>query len=745
MKKAFGNVYTAYIVVILVMVLSLNLSITVGFSFPYPLWKTVLWTAAITLLFTLWSFYKKADIVVAAAVIAVLVSVYIRDRHMLISAVSFARNMISWAASYMDGVSKYAGSYAVVLLWCIYVLIGFAMPFLIIRWKQTFVPVVGGLLVFVVQWYGFVDEAIYYMLLFIASAIVLIALRSYERQQELKGKDALRNWMRLGSVISVAAIGITMTLPLDIAPVSWQWLNDRIIQTFPVVREWRGGDRSHPLASVDLSHTFDLTQTGMQKSQSLLGGPAVQDNTLALIVHSPQKTYLRAVVYDVYNGRGWEHSASKWYAYNSGVPMDDSFARGVETYKLRITIEPVRIRTDTLFAPWQPLTVYKQDNSQYYGSDAYELMNPDGRMRTAYTVESLLPIVKVDKLKSSGYNYPLPIIRQYLQLPRGIVNDAVKEEAMRITEQYGNPYDKVKAVENYLRQFPYTLDVPYTPRGRELVDYFIFDLKKGYCVYYATAMAVMLRSIGIPARYVTGFAMPDEPVKDDIYEIPNSKAHAWVEVYFNGFGWLPFEPTPAYPASHYDDAVEAGTNAAGGYDDYYEQYMNYMNQLNQSAGDYVPSDSTNADITLPDEAPKYSGWWLSLWGLLTLVAALIARVAYVWLIMYRRKKRWIHSGYKEGIVAYYGIICALMEHWGLSIWPGETPMEFAERVCRYMGSQRFKVLTDIFQRARYSPQPMTKAELDEMVAYYKRVLDSVRQQPGIYVKYLWRRYLLNAM
>jgi len=186
MKKAFGNVYTAYIVVILVMVLSLNLSITVGFSFPYPLWKTVLWTAAITLLFTLWSFYKKADIVVEAAIIAVLVSVYIRDRHMLVSAVSFARDMISWADSYMDGVSKYAGNYAVVLLWCIYALIGFAMPFLIIRWRQTFVPVVGGLLVFVVQWYGFVDEAIYYMLLFIASAIVLIALRSYERQQELK-------------------------------------------------------------------------------------------------------------------------------------------------------------------------------------------------------------------------------------------------------------------------------------------------------------------------------------------------------------------------------------------------------------------------------------------------------------------------------------------------------------------------------------------------------------------------------
>ncbi|MDK2992117.1 MAG: hypothetical protein PWP48_1350 [Clostridiales bacterium] len=744
MKNIYDKRYLlTYIIVTVLMVLCLNLSITNGFDFPYPFYKTIIWTVIITLLFSLWAFYKKIDIIVLAAFIAIIVAVYIRDKQELISAADFVKNMAIWASLYMNNSVEYSAAYAQILLFCIYILTGFIMPFLIIRWKQTFIPIVAGLLIFVVQWYGFVDEAIYYMVVFAAVAVVLMALRTYERQQRVKSKDALSNWVSMGGIISAAAIAMTMIMPMDIEPVSWQWLNDKIVQTFPVVREWRGGDRAHPLTSVDLSGTFDLSETGMQRSQKFLGGPALQDDSVALIVHSPQKTYLRAVAYDIYDGRGWERSQSKWYAYNDGAAMDNSFARDVETYKIKITVEPADLHSNTLFVPWQPWAIYKQDGGQYYGSDAYEIMNPEGRMREPYTAESIVPIVDVDRLKASGYNYPLPIMNRYLQLPQDRISDRLKQEAMKITEKYSNPYDKVKAVESYLRQFPYTLDVSYTPRGQEFVDYFIFEQKQGYCVYYATAMAVMLRSIGIPARYVTGFVMPDEPVESDRYEVTNSQAHSWVEVYFSEFGWLPFEPTPAYAASQFGETITGDAVAAGNYNDYYQQYMDYMNQLNQTPNNYDPS--AQIDVVAPAEPPETNWWPTVLWSAAALIAALLMRITYVWIIKWRQRNVWRRSEYREGILTYYDTICRLLEHWGLSMWPGETPAEYADRVCRYMGSQRFKELTDIFQRARYSQQSMTKAELEQMSEYYERILESIREQPKTYMRYIWRRYVLNAI
>jgi hypothetical protein len=334
-------------------------------------------------------------------------------------------------------------------------------------------------------------------------------------------------------------------------------------------------------------------------------------------------------------------------------------------------------------------------------------------------------------------------MNRYLQLPQDRISDRLKQEAMKITEKYSNPYDKVKAVESYMRQFPYTLDVSYTPRGQEFVDYFIFEQKQGYCVYYATAMTVMLRSIGIPARYVTGFVMPDEPVESDRYEVTNSQAHSWVEVYFADFGWLPFEPTPAYAASQFGETITGDAVAAGNYNDYYQQYMDYMDQLNQTTGSYDPS--AQIDVVAPEEQPETNWWLTALWSAAVLIAALLMRITYVWIIKWRQRNIWRRSEYRDGILTYYDTICRLLEHWGLSIWPGETPAEYADRVCRYMGSQRFKELTDIFQRARYSRQSMTKAELEQMSEYYERILESIREQPKTYIRYIWRSYVLNAI
>ena len=132
MKDIHGKRYLlTYIIVTVLMVLCLNLSITNGFDFPYPFYRTIIWTIIITLLFSLWAFYKKIDIIVLAAFIAIIVAIYIRDKQELISAVDFVKNMAIWANLYMNNSAEYSAAYAQILLFCIYILTGFIMPFLI--------------------------------------------------------------------------------------------------------------------------------------------------------------------------------------------------------------------------------------------------------------------------------------------------------------------------------------------------------------------------------------------------------------------------------------------------------------------------------------------------------------------------------------------------------------------------------------------------------------------------------------
>ena len=103
-----------------------------------------------------------------------------------------------------------------------------------------------------------------------------------------------------------------------------------------------------------------------------------------------------------------------------------------------------------------------------------------------------------------------------------------------------------KAIESYLRQIPYSLDIPGPRLGQDGVDYFLFDEQQGYCDYYASAMVVMLRSVGVPARYVRGYIHTSSD--DGVYQLLESDGHAWPEVYFPGYGWVEFEPTGGRPA-----------------------------------------------------------------------------------------------------------------------------------------------------------------------------------------------------
>jgi protein-glutamine gamma-glutamyltransferase len=156
---------------------------------------------------------------------------------------------------------------------------------------------------------------------------------------------------------------------------------------------------------------------------------------------------------------------------------------------------------------------------------------------------SMLPVARPPEARFASTDYPEKIRVTYLQLPERL-DRRIPELARRASGTANNPFDKSIAIENYLRtNFAYTLNLAGKP-GADPLPHFLFETKAGHCEYFASAMAVMLRTLGIPSREVNGF-LPGEynDVAGD-YIVRASDAHSWVEAYFPGSGWITFDPTP---------------------------------------------------------------------------------------------------------------------------------------------------------------------------------------------------------
>jgi hypothetical protein len=172
-----------------------------------------------------------------------------------------------------------------------------------------------------------------------------------------------------------------------------------------------------------------------------------------------------------------------------------------------------------------------------------------------YHVLSLVPQVTARELAESPTTVPPQIEQAYLALPIQLPQRVV-ELAQAVTAEAETPYARAVALEAYLRSFPYDLQVTRPPEGRDVVDYFLFDLQRGYCDYFASAMVVMARAVRVPARLAVGYAMGRYDLQRAAYVVTEKDGHAWPELYFPGYGWIPFEPTSGLGPLERDDDAE---------------------------------------------------------------------------------------------------------------------------------------------------------------------------------------------
>jgi transglutaminase-like putative cysteine protease len=263
--------------------------------------------------------------------------------------------------------------------------------------------------------------------------------------------------------------------------------------------------------------------------------------------------YWRSGIFGTYTGRGWLPAGLA----GANVPSDPAPSEADGRYILKQRYEIQARHQEVLFSVSDPVTSNNGTVLRQTLADGSKLV--EGRT-SAYDVTSLATNVTVRAMELASTEYPTEIRAQYLQIPDSIPARVVRL-ADEITAEAASPYRKADKIQKYLRgTYPYELAVPAPPAGRDVVDYFLFDASGGFCSYFASAMAVMLRIEGVPARVASGYAMGVYDVKREMYRVPASASHAWVEVYFPDLGWVEFEPTPAYGEIVYP----LGLAAAGG-------------------------------------------------------------------------------------------------------------------------------------------------------------------------------------
>ncbi len=271
---------------------------------------------------------------------------------------------------------------------------------------------------------------------------------------------------------------------------------------------------------------------------------SVQVHDLAGLLQGGQlpPLYWRSFTYDIYSGHGWSTSTTDQVIYQAGQPVQPHSLPGHQL--VTETIRSFPGQGGSIYAAGEPVEIDTASSAAWRTSNDLFGMQTKS---SGYAVQSLVPVVSETVLEAAGEDYPNWVVQRYQAVPAE-VPARVRQLAIQLTAGEPTPYDRARAIEQYLRStYPYSLDVPLPPANRDLVDYFLFDLRKGYCDYYASAMVILARSAGIPARLAIGYASGTYNLNSGRFMVTQADAHSWAEVYFPGTGWVPFEPTAGLP------------------------------------------------------------------------------------------------------------------------------------------------------------------------------------------------------
>ena len=389
------------------------------------------------------------------------------------------------------------------------------------------------------------------------------------------------------------------------------------------------------------------------------------------------------------------------------------------------------IVTPTLLLKQRYLIDVPHGNALYAANEAYLVdRQVDIRHRTKddlvslsgtandYVVQSRVPQATVRQLVAVSQTYPSFIVDRYLQLPRRLP-ERVHSLANEIVQDADSSYEKALAIQSYLRQFPYDLEVASPPPGRDVVDFFLFDVQRGYCDYYASAFVVLARSVGVPSRLAIGYAMGSYRAESKCYVVVERDAHSWPEIYFGEYGWIPFEPTAAFVTlDRPEDPIPSP---------------------NLDVSSVRPVPTRPLDVVIRK-------WWQEVRQDWTTYAVIGGGVGLLILFVIQTAIAWRRSrlGAVQGIALCYEEMTDLGEQLGVPRRPNDTPAEYAvlltgavqARKARWPWSaqklapvleetgQEIRTLCQLYELASYGQLSMPEAQR----GHVDRLWNSLQQQ-----------------
>ena len=508
-----------------------------------------------------------------------------------------------------------------------------------------------------------------------------------------------------------------------------------------------------PSLMTGFSETVELGQIGEIKKNSAVvmrvqtGKPVAYD-----------RLRWRGIALTIFDGKRWSSNERNgqtllpnpdgWiYTADSAQKMD-SLGPGLF---YTVFLEP--LATDAIFVPGRVISL-KGNFTGESGSSfslvrrAYIIRDSTGTLLNPfhnyaairYSGFSRLPPSNVAKLRAAPTDYPGEITAAYLQLPK--LDPRIPGLASQITRNAQTPFDKALAIESYLRtRYAYSLDLTGKP-GDDPLAHFLFVTRAGHCEYFASAMAILLRTLGIPSREVNGFLPGEYNDLGGDYIVRASDAHSWVEVYFPGNGWQTFDPTPAAPESatgflrrlgQYADWLEITWNEwVIGYD--------FTHQLilaqNLQRGSRNWSESVRAWFEGKQRAGRK---WMKSWqfqngalGFLlpfALVLFLVAlrfnliteMVRRIRLFLQLRANKTARSNPQLASRLYADLLRTLARR-GFLRMESQTPLEFAAAVDSPNLASPVREFTQIYAQARFGGAPCDATRLRQLLGQVRTVL-----------------------
>jgi transglutaminase-like putative cysteine protease len=575
---------------------------------------------------------------------------------------------------------------------------GFVSIWYITRHRNPWVAFITGTLVLIINLSNLPRDDYFYFIIYFPLAIAALGAGQLARKNAGLNKWSGKNVRRGVAYFSVSLAGIAILTSgaayvIPSPPIDNFGLKANINPT----NVWFNIFNSIP-SKWSLIKSEPVQKVQFKDSPSDMA-------TIHFLVDAPQPDYWPTRYYDIYAGSGWTSIVTDKPAGNPEISIEHT-ANVSDIKSINYTVKSF-IKTDVILEKGQvisasipvKLRAFSDNTGVLLANDVPDIAAVSSeqmiRPYQSYRVESSIITASPEELEKAGDKYPEWIRERYLQLPPDFPEE-IRVVSQRLTGEAVTNYDKALAIQDYLKRFQYDKKPPAPTEGTDGVDYFLFDSKRGYCVQFASAMSVMLRSIGIPSRLSTGYLEGKQDEATGGYFVRASDYHARPEAYFPGYGWIEFEATPSSPPPE-DDFI---SRSPGGFVDPPEEDPSY----------WMPSlspgqDPANANFDTSKVKIGFPVIYLYLIGLAVILAAAIfgTREYFYWQVDRQGRIRTARQAYER--------MCRLANRGNSGPASSETPSEFGKRLSGYLpgDNEAITMVIKLYQETQYGP----RKELDK--------------------------------